>query len=184
MLSGHVDRLIHSSADRTDAILWWRAGWVDAQHRLHVGPAESVEAFRFPINLPIAISTVMDFAPIACRQWSTNTNEKVPRDILFAMDRSVSLTPVATSLAASPLYVIPLRTSSALTIRRASFSQFMGSNISQTKYRGIHIPYNEFIISYVRLLWSGMPKQGRGLSFGFYTNQDKSKLIRSRSAYV
>jgi hypothetical protein len=27
------------------------------------------------------------------------------------------------------LYVIPLRTSSALTIRRASFSQFMGCNI-------------------------------------------------------
>jgi hypothetical protein len=92
-------------------------------------PAESVEAFRFPIDLPIAISTVMDFAPIACRHRSTNTNEKVPRDILFAMDRSVSLTPVATSLAASPLYVIPLRTSSALTIRRASFSQFMGYNI-------------------------------------------------------
>jgi hypothetical protein len=91
--------------------------------------ADSVRAFRFLIDLPTAISIVMDFAPTACRHWSTNTNVKVPRDILFAMDRSVSLTPMATSLAASPLYVIPLRTSSALTIRRASFSQFMGCNI-------------------------------------------------------
>jgi hypothetical protein len=88
--------------------------------------ADSVRAFRFRIDL---IFIVMDFAPIACRHWSTNTNVKVPRDILFAMDRSVCLTPMATSLAASPLYVIPLRTSSALTIRRASFSIFMGCNI-------------------------------------------------------
>jgi hypothetical protein len=91
-------------------------------------PAESVKAFRFPID-PTAISTLMDFAPIARRHLRTNTNVKVPRDILFAMDRCVSLTPMATSLAASPLYVIPRRTSSALTIRRASFSQFMGCNI-------------------------------------------------------
>ena len=112
-----------------------RASWADRE--THGGcafvqpsePAESVNAFRFPIDLPTAISTVMDFAPTACRHRSTNTNEKVPRDILFAIDRSVSLTPMATSLAASPLYVIPLRTSSALTIRRASFSQFMGCNI-------------------------------------------------------
>jgi hypothetical protein len=149
-----------------------------------VQPSEPAGAFRFPIDLPAAISNVMDFAPIACRQWSTNTNEKVPRDILFAMDRSVSLTPRATSLAASPLYVIPLRTSSALTIRRASFSQFMGHNIAQTKYSEIHIPYHELTIPYMRFPRNDMPKQGRGLSFGFYTNQDKSKLIRSRSSYV
>jgi hypothetical protein len=30
-------------ADRTDPLLWWRAGWVDAQLRLHVGPADDVE---------------------------------------------------------------------------------------------------------------------------------------------
>ena len=112
-----------------------RACWADRE--THGGcafvhpsePAESVKTFRLPIDLPTAISTLMDFAPIARRHLSTNTNVKVPRDILFAMDRSVSLTPMATSLAASPLYVIPLRTSSALTIRRASFSQFMGYNI-------------------------------------------------------
>jgi hypothetical protein len=147
-------------------------------------PAESVDAFRFPLDLPAAIFTLMDFTPIACRHWSTNTNVKVPRDILFAMDRSVSLTPMATSLAASLLYVIPLRTSSALTMRRVSFFQFMGCNILQTRYRQIRISLREHLISHVRLLWKVVTKQGWGLSFAFYTNQDKSKLIRSRSAYV
>jgi hypothetical protein len=82
------------------------------------------------------------------------------------------------------LYVIPLRTNSALTIRRASFSQLMGCNIPQTKYCKIRIPLHEHIVSYMRCTWRKHPKQGRGLSFGSYTNQDKSKLIRIRSAYV
>ena len=33
------------AADRTDALLWWRAGWIDLQNRLHVGPAETVRGF-------------------------------------------------------------------------------------------------------------------------------------------
>jgi hypothetical protein len=82
------------------------------------------------------------------------------------------------------LYVIPSRTSSALTIRRVSFFQFMGCNILQTNYCQIRISLHEHHISHIRLSWKVVAKQGRGLSFGFYTIQDKSKLIRSRSAYV
>jgi hypothetical protein len=38
--------------DRTDPLLWWRAGWLDAELRLHVGPAEDVVPVACPEGAP------------------------------------------------------------------------------------------------------------------------------------